>query len=65
MFRVYLWLSPKERAVDPPKVGTTFQWTGSEKSIATEMVNAFTIWLIAPGFSIAQKGKILFNEWSL
>jgi hypothetical protein len=26
---------------------------------------ALAIWLIAPGFSIAQKDKILFNEWSL
>jgi hypothetical protein len=39
----------------------------SEKVAVKTQIFAWTlaIRLIAPGFSIAQKGKILFNEWSL
>src|ERR1700751_3805673 len=45
-------------------LGTTFQWTGSEKSIATEMVNAFNTALSskADGIAIALVDPSAFND---
>src|SRR6266403_1185697 len=45
-------------------LGTTFQWTGSEKSIATEMVNAFNTAVSgkADGIAIALVDPSAFND---
>jgi len=45
-------------------LGTTFQWTGSEKSIATEMVNAFNtaISAKADGIAVSLVDPSAFND---
>ena len=45
-------------------LGTTFQWTGSEKSIATEMVNAFNtaVSAKADGIAISLVDPSAFND---